>query len=100
MGKSTTPKYIFNIRYKSNMGIHTSYMAWKKEYGRPTTANLAIWVEKFEQSCIDGCNKHLGYDPDNPIMSAVILLNGSSSIVAKWERDNPKKQDKVKNVSS
>ncbi len=87
MAKSKTPRYVFNIRYQSDLGRHTSYMVWHKEYGKPTTENLAKWVRDFEQSCQEGCNAHLGYDPKNPVSSATILdQQNDRCIVATWNK--------------
>jgi hypothetical protein len=87
MGRSTTPTYAFRIEtFLSLSGkvSHTS-MAWKKEYGKPTTANIDKWVTAYEESCKPGgCNAHLGIDP---VVSVEIKRNVSGGeVVATWER--------------
>lgn len=87
MGRSVTPKYVFEIEtFLSRAGKvrHTS-MIWRKEYGRPTVANLDKWVTSYEESCKPGgCNAHLGVDP---VVSAKIRLNyAGSPAMVEWER--------------
>jgi len=98
MGRSSTPAYSFSIQtFLSRAGKvrHTS-MIWRKEYGRPTTANLDKWVTSYEESLKPGgCNAHLGYDP---VVSVEIKRNVvGGDVVASWERktarpDEPKFQ--------
>jgi hypothetical protein len=90
MGRSRTFKYVLVLEtFQSRMGrvAHTP-MEWKKAFGRPTTENIGKWVAGFEQSCIDGCNKHLGIDP---VVSAVIRYN-PGDVVADWIRSRDKKE--------
>lgn len=98
MGRSTTPKYSFKIStYLSRVGkaFHSS-MAWKSEYGKPTTANIDKWVAKYEESLLPGgANAHLGYDPVLSVEIKKNVVNGE--VVATWDRktvrpDEPKFQ--------
>ena len=85
MGRSTTPKFVFSIvtvLSRAGKVAHTP-MAWKKEYGRPTTDNIDKWVTAYEDSCKPGgCNDHLGHDP---VVSCEIRYN-PGEVVASWVR--------------
>jgi hypothetical protein len=92
MGKSTTPKHVFNIvTVLSRAGkVSHSTMAWKKEYGRPTTQNIDKWVTAYEDSCKPGgFNDHLGHDP---VVSCEIRLN-PGKVVASWVRKTVRSEE-------
>lgn len=57
MGRSTTPTY--RIEFSPNS--RCSNMVWKREYGRPTDKNLALFIDELIISAeIGGVNAHLG----------------------------------------
>ena len=64
-------------------------MEWKRAFGKPNIENIGKWVTNFEESCINGCNKHLGYDP---IVLAKVRLNSGipHEIVEIWIRKEHK----------
>lgn len=65
MGRSTTPKYVWEIHAR---GTVMTPAAWRvkaqygaKGYGTPNAANLAKAVEAYNASLAPGeCNAHLG----------------------------------------
>jgi len=59
MRRSTTPKYVISTLDVSGL---TSIMEWNcKRYGRPTEANIEIFIKRFNQSLQSGrINAHLG----------------------------------------
>lgn len=56
--------------------------------GKPTAENIDKWVTAFEQSMIDGVNKHLGIDQ---VVEAKIVHQTSSETVASWIRSEWRK---------
>jgi hypothetical protein len=87
MGKSYTPKYLVRLEtFLSRAGrVSSAPFEYRvKDAGRPNVANLAKFVEVFENSCKPGgCNAHLGIDP---VLSAVIYENVGKRVVAEWSR--------------
>jgi hypothetical protein len=60
MGRVVTPKYAVEIEVRGGPWIFTP-AAWHRSYGRPTVANLAAYVAKFEASTKPGgANDSLG----------------------------------------
>lgn len=56
--------------------------AWRKHYGRPTTANLVKYVEKFNDSVKPGgCNEHLSKVMPDGITGMVRLVRQSDNQV-------------------
>ena len=87
MGRSVTPTYAFSMEtYLSRIGrVRHTPMAWSKEYGRPTLKNIDKWVSQYEESCINGVNRHLGIDP---VLKVEIKRNfQGGEIVATWIRN-------------
>jgi hypothetical protein len=68
MGKTTIPTYRIEATYVrfTTRSRDTQTFAWEKKYGKPTEANAAKFRKTFNQSLIDGANKHL-----NSIMSGL-----------------------------
>lgn len=78
MGRSTTPTYVVDIPGSSMPA------AWRREYGRPTAANLKKYMETLVASIQPGgCNSHLiGWNPTK----AVLRVNCyGGSVLATWE---------------
>lgn len=81
MGKSTT------VTYRIEMDGCTP-MQWKREHGRPTDENLAVYVRHYAKSLeLGGVNQHvslaLGYVP-YPNWAKVIRQS-SGKVVAEWK---------------
>lgn len=61
MGKTTIPAYRIEASYinftRRCKDVQT--FAWDKSYGKPNEANAAKFRSAFNQSLIDGANKHL-----------------------------------------
>lgn len=93
MGRSITPRYSMSMETVLSRAGKARYtdMIWRcKEYGSPTLANLDKWVTTFEQSCINGPNKHVGYDP---IVSATIYDQyDGRRIVVQWVRSKDRNE--------
>lgn len=86
MGRSRIiPRLLYIQTFLSRAGkVRHTPMEWKtKEYGRPTPENIDKWVTSFEQSCVDGPNKHLGLDP---VVSARIYDQINGRDLAEWTR--------------
>jgi hypothetical protein len=59
VGRIVTPKWKLELRVAGPFVI--SPFVWRREYGRPTAANLARFVAKFEEGTKPGGpNEHLG----------------------------------------
>lgn len=79
MGRSITPTY--RIEFRATGGYHTP-SAWRAEYGRPSAASLARWVESFEASTREGgVNAHLGV---TTVWSARIVRQATGAVVADY----------------
>lgn len=97
MGRSYTPAY--RLEFETTRPGYFSSIAWEvgtrygiPGLGKPTPKNIDKWVTGFEQSCIDGPNKHLGIFS---VTSAKIIRQKTGEVVATWERksfrpDEPK----------
>jgi len=91
MGRSRTPKHVFQIStVLSRAGkLRHTPMEWKKEYGKPSTENIDKWVTVYEDSCKSGgCNSHLGYDP---VLGVDIRFN-PGKVIASWERKTTRQE--------
>lgn len=88
MGRTITPKYaveFFDVRANGRF-VHWTPMGWNsKQAGRPTVANLAAFVNGYEESTKPGApNAHLGV---TTIWSARIVRNdGSHTVVANYQK--------------
>lgn len=61
MGRITTPRYVLKIVRHTCFGHSFTPMTWAvKDMGQPTVANIDKYVSEFEQSLVNGPNKHLG----------------------------------------
>lgn len=81
MGRVITPTFRLETSWVS--GARHTPQEWRKQSGRPTTANIDKWVAAVEQSMIDGPNKHLGIDQ---CVYARIIRQRTGEVVAEWER--------------
>jgi len=84
-GRSTTPKYVVDVKLKSPKWSSTP-SAWEsKQAGKPTEQNLAKWVKMYNDSIKPGgVNDHLG--PEHELVWAGIRLNQGmdKSYIAEW----------------
>ncbi len=93
MGKSRT--YTYSIHIKVVSGRRYTAGEWRTKtrlgwtgYGSPTTANIDKYVAAFEQSMIDGPNKHLGIDQ---VTEAYIIDQRTGDVAAEWKRSEMRK---------
>ncbi len=89
MGRSYTPTFKLSIATTEH---YCTPSAWDvrarhgcRGNGQPTDANLEKWVKEFEQSCIDGANKHLG---PMTIVLARITRQSTGKIMASYVRED------------
>ncbi len=87
-----TPTFVVELRTPGRQRIgFTPSMEWRVRksyrgagYGRPTEANLAKYVEKYNASLQPGeCNAHIG--PLGRATSARIRYNVGSEVVTTWQ---------------
>lgn len=89
MGRSRT--WTYSLKFRCVSGVMYTPNEWRVKsgrltgpgFGKPTTENIDKWVVAFEQSMIDGPNKHLGIDQ---VIHAEIVDQRTGEIVAKWNR--------------
>jgi hypothetical protein len=81
MGRTTTPTYRIEItEANGRVGIN----AWRREYGKPTTAAIAAYVDAFAQSCLPGgINSHIAHLA-LPAITARIVRQATGEVVATW----------------
>lgn len=72
-----------DAKYYSPMQWRVRGEAFNPGHGLPTIANVDRWVTDFEQSRIDGANKHLGFAT---VVLAEVVERGSGRIVCTWRR--------------
>lgn len=78
--------YPYRLEITAVSGRYYTPMVWRVSkdvqspgYGKPTLKNLEKWIKGFEQSTIDGPNKHLG--PEK-IVSAQIVRQSDNVVMA------------------
>jgi len=92
MGRSYTPRYVIKINGAGRTNaVQIMPMEWRSRargpyegYGKPTEANLAKWVEKFNESLRPGgCNDHVGERAQ--VTKANIVDQFTNEVVATYE---------------
>ena len=84
MGRSVTPTY--RVEIESTPDCHMTAAIWRKEYGRPTEANIKVYVEKFNESLKPGgCNEHIGKaHPESRMLGATIVRQADGKVMASY----------------
>ena len=98
MGRVTKPRYALHFRCTDSSERHYTGQAWqvRAKYGRPgdgqpTPANIDRWVTAFEQSRIDGANKHLGIA--SVVEAWIVDQENGNEVVARWVRSEMRKDE-------
>lgn len=94
MGQSRM--WTYSLKFRCVSGKHYTPNEWRVKshrlygpgFGKPTPENIDKWVSGFEQSMIDGVNKHLGTDQ---VVYAEIVDQRTGEVVAKWKRSEFRK---------
>lgn len=91
----TSPLVTFVVNYKTSVPSFNSGSPWRARktagvptcHGKPSTENLAKYVEKVEASTLPGgCNDHLAKDNPFVITEAWIVDQRTKEVVARWYR--------------
>ena len=91
MGRSITPKYRVEespVRLADGRLIRSTDYAWRREYGRPTEANLERFIDAMASSQKSGgANAHLAeaYGQIVVTSSARIVRQLDGEVVASWK---------------
>lgn len=81
MGRTTTPTYRIETTEANG---RTSKFAWRREYGKPTTENIAAYVDGFVKSCLPGgVNSHIAHLVA-PTVAARIVRQSTDEVIATW----------------